>query len=59
MGFRGVLFDSGDTLIHPIGGRWNPRFDFEEIVLRHLPKLAVDAFSKRSRPDSTSSMPPP
>ena len=44
MGFRGVLFDSGDTLIHPVGGRWNPRFDFEEIVLRHLPKLAVDAF---------------
>jgi FMN phosphatase YigB (HAD superfamily) len=42
--FRGVLFDSGDTLIRPVGGRWNPRFDFEEIVLRHLPELAVDSF---------------
>jgi putative hydrolase of the HAD superfamily len=42
--FRGVLFDSGDTLIRPVGGRWNPRFDFEEIVLRHLPGLAVESF---------------
>ena len=39
-----MLFDSGDTLIRPVGGRWNPRFDFEEIVLRHLPELAVDSF---------------
>jgi putative hydrolase of the HAD superfamily len=44
VGFRGVLFDSGDTLIRPVGGRWNPRFDFEELVLRHLPELAVDSF---------------
>jgi putative hydrolase of the HAD superfamily len=44
VGFRGVLFDSGDTLIRPVGGRWNPRFDFEEIVLRHLPRLAVESF---------------
>jgi putative hydrolase of the HAD superfamily len=44
VGFRGVLFDSGDTLIRPVGGRWNPRFDFEEIVLRHQPGLAVEAF---------------
>jgi hypothetical protein len=43
-GFRGVLFDSGDTLIRPVGGRWNPRHDFEEIVRRRLPELAVDAF---------------
>ena len=46
MRFRGVLFDSGDTLIRPVGGRWNPRFDFEEIVLRHLPGLAVEAFPR-------------
>lgn len=39
-----MLFDSGDTLIRPVGGRWNPRFDFEEIVLRHLPELAVESF---------------
>jgi putative hydrolase of the HAD superfamily len=44
VGFRGVLFDSGDTLIRPVGGRWNPRYDFEEIVLRHLPGLAPEAF---------------
>jgi putative hydrolase of the HAD superfamily len=44
VGFAGVLFDSGDTLIRPVGGRWNPRFDFEEIVLGHLPDLAVDTF---------------
>jgi len=44
VGFRGVLFDSGDTLIRPVGGRWNPRSDFEEIARRHLPDLAVDAF---------------
>jgi putative hydrolase of the HAD superfamily len=43
-GFRGVLLDSGDTLIRPVGGRWNPRSDFEEIVLRHLPELAVASF---------------
>jgi putative hydrolase of the HAD superfamily len=30
---QGVLFDSGDVLIRPIGGRWNPRYDFEGIVL--------------------------
>ena len=44
MGVRGVLFDSRDTLIRPVGGRWNPRLDFEEIVLRHLPGLAVESF---------------
>ena len=44
MGIAGVLFDSGDTLIRPVWGRWNPRSDFEEIVLRHLPGLAVDGF---------------
>jgi putative hydrolase of the HAD superfamily len=44
VGFRGVLFDSGDTLIRPVGGRWNPRSDFEEIARRHLPELAVDTF---------------
>jgi putative hydrolase of the HAD superfamily len=44
VGFHGVLFDSGDTLIRPVGGRWNPRSDFEEIVLRHLPGLTAEAF---------------
>jgi len=39
MTVRGVLFDLGDTLTRPIGGRWNPRFDFEEIVRRHHPDV--------------------
>ena len=34
---RGVLFDSGDTLVGPRGGRWNPRFDFESVLLDHAP----------------------
>jgi putative hydrolase of the HAD superfamily len=34
---RGVLFDSGGVLIRPVGGRWNPRYDFEDIVLAHHP----------------------
>jgi FMN phosphatase YigB (HAD superfamily) len=29
---RGILFDAGGVLIRPIGGRWNPRYDFESIV---------------------------
>jgi putative hydrolase of the HAD superfamily len=41
---RGVLFDSGDVLIRPIGGRWNPRYDFEDIVLAHHPETAVELF---------------
>jgi FMN phosphatase YigB (HAD superfamily) len=36
---RGLLIDSGDTLMHPRGGRWNPRFDFEDVVTRHVGEL--------------------
>ncbi|MGH3848375.1 MAG: HAD family hydrolase [Pseudonocardiaceae bacterium] len=39
---RGLLLDSGDTLMRPRGGRWNPRFDFEDVVRRHLPRLPAD-----------------
>ena len=41
---RGVLFDTGNTLTRPIGGRWNPRFDFECVLLRHHPDVPSDAF---------------
>jgi putative hydrolase of the HAD superfamily len=41
---QGVLFDSGDVLIRPIGGRWNPRRDFEGIVLAHHPDTPVERF---------------
>ncbi|HZF37728.1 MAG TPA: HAD hydrolase-like protein [Blastocatellia bacterium] len=40
MSVRGILFDAGDTLYGPIGGRWNPRFDFEEVLLRYHPEVA-------------------
>jgi HAD superfamily hydrolase (TIGR01509 family) len=41
---RGILFDSGDVLIRPIGGRWNPRYDFEDIVVAHHPATRVELF---------------
>lgn len=36
---RAVLFDSGGVLMQPIGGRWNPRAGFEEILRSHVPAL--------------------
>lgn len=36
---RAVLFDSGGVLMQPIGGRWNPRADFEDILRSHFPAL--------------------
>jgi putative hydrolase of the HAD superfamily len=60
---RGVLLDSGGVLIRPIGGRWNPRRDFEPTVLEVAPHLiaadfarAIDAgerFFETSPPDAT------
>jgi HAD superfamily hydrolase (TIGR01509 family) len=35
-----VLFDSGGVLMRPIGGRWNPRADFEQILTAAIPTLA-------------------
>jgi len=46
MRVRGILFDGGDTLYGPIGGRWNPRFDFEEVLLRYHPELPADRFAE-------------
>lgn len=42
---RAVLFDSGGVLIQPVGGRWNPRVDFEETVLRHDPTVTPERFA--------------
>jgi HAD superfamily hydrolase (TIGR01509 family) len=42
---RAVLFDSGGVLIRPIGGRWNPRADFEQTVLAHAPSLTPEQFA--------------
>ncbi|WP_329030491.1 MULTISPECIES: HAD family hydrolase [unclassified Streptomyces] len=43
---RAVLFDSGDVLMQPIGGRWNPRADFEQTVLAHVPSITSDQFAE-------------
>ncbi|GAA3450773.1 HAD family hydrolase [Dactylosporangium matsuzakiense] len=37
------MFDAGGVLFGPVGGRWNPRYDFESIVLRHRPGIATFA----------------
>lgn len=44
MSVRGVLFDSGGVLTRPIGGRWNPRYDFEGIVVAHHPEVRAELF---------------
>lgn len=44
MPVRGLLLDSGDTVIGPRGGRWNPRFDFEERLLACWPDAPVERF---------------
>jgi putative hydrolase of the HAD superfamily len=40
-----VLFDSGGVLLGPVGGRWNPRFDFEATVRRQDPALTDEQFA--------------
>ncbi|MFF0723420.1 HAD family hydrolase [Streptomyces sp. NPDC004134] len=42
---RAVLFDSGGVLMRPIGGRWNPRADFEQTVLARAPSLTEQQFA--------------
>lgn len=34
---RGLLLDAGGVLYFPVGGRWNPRLDFEAVVARFSP----------------------
>lgn len=34
---RGLLLDAGGVLYRPIGGRWNPRFDFERVLASFHP----------------------
>jgi len=43
---RAVLFDSGGVLIRPIGGRWNPRADFEATILAHDPTVTPERFAR-------------
>ncbi|MFF3976298.1 HAD family hydrolase [Streptomyces sp. NPDC001828] len=46
---RAILFDSGGVLMQPIGGRWNPRADFEQTVLAHAPSITPDKFAAAIR----------
>jgi putative hydrolase of the HAD superfamily len=39
---KAVLLDSGGVLMQPIGGRWNPRADFEATVARHVPGVTPE-----------------
>jgi putative hydrolase of the HAD superfamily len=43
---RGVLFDAGGVLIRPVGGRWNPRPDFESVLLAHHPEAPTALFAE-------------
>jgi HAD superfamily hydrolase (TIGR01509 family) len=45
MGMRGVMFDAGGVLVRPVGGRWNPRYDFEGIVREHHPGVDEALFA--------------
>lgn len=38
------MFDAGGVLTRPVGGRWNPRYDFESIVLAHHPRVPSSRF---------------
>ncbi|HET9171548.1 MAG TPA: HAD-IA family hydrolase [Actinospica sp.] len=38
---KAILFDSGGVLMQPIGGRWNPRADFEPTVLKQNPQITT------------------
>src|SRR3954465_5581253 len=42
---RGVMFDAGGGLVRPVGGRWNPRYDFEGIVREHHPDVDEALFA--------------
>jgi putative hydrolase of the HAD superfamily len=44
-GLRAVLLDSGGVLVRPIGGRWNPRADFEPTILAHAPQVTPEQFA--------------
>lgn len=43
---KAVLFDSGGVLMQPIGGRWNPRADFEPTVLSRYPSITTEQFAE-------------
>ena len=42
---QAILFDSGGVLMQPIGGRWNPRADFESTVVTRNPGITDEQFA--------------
>jgi FMN phosphatase YigB (HAD superfamily) len=40
------MLDAGGVLTRPVGGRWNPRYDFESVVVDHHPQVRGDLFAQ-------------
>lgn len=46
---KALLLDSGGVLMRPIGGRWNPRADFETTVKAHAPHVTDEELAEAIR----------
>ena len=46
---KGILFDSGDTLVRPIGGKWWPGAYFHEILNNYNIRGACHGAGWRAR----------
>ncbi|MEZ0109420.1 putative hydrolase of the HAD superfamily [Catenulispora sp. EB89] len=46
---KALLLDSGGVLMQPIGGRWNPRADFEATVKAHAPHVTDEELAEAVR----------
>ena len=46
---QALLLDSGGVLMQPIGGRWNPRADFEATVKAHVPHVTDEELAEAVR----------
>ena len=46
---KALLLDSGGVLMRPIGGRWNPRADFEATVKSHAPHVTDEELAEAVR----------
>ena len=46
---KALLLDSGGVLMRPIGGRWNPRADFEATVKAHAPHVTDEELAEAIR----------
>lgn len=46
---KALLLDSGGVLMRPVGGRWNPRADFEATVKAHAPHVTDEELAEAIR----------